>query len=227
MMMWQNGGRAFDQSGGLVIGKPSYLDLNAEALRFCAMLQLEEQVHPTEAAIETLPSNPFVAGRVAMQLSGTWLNNQIRGRSDFRWDMAPPPRRKQKATLVFGGSPVIHSGTEHPEAAWRLLKAMLGEEWQRAIAREARNLPGRKSVARDLQIPGIPPGVDLQVAFDVVSYARSQPMGPNVSEWLEQPIANLRDRVLLGSVSGDRIRAELQEMQQKYDEACGYCSVLR
>ncbi len=227
MMMWQNGGEMFDEQGDLVIGRPPYLARNVEALQFCADLQLKLGVQPTEAAIDTLPANPFVAERVAMALSGTWLNTQIRGRSGFRWDIVPPPQRREKATLVFGGSPVINARTEHPEAAWRLLKGMIGEPWQRRVAREARNLPARRSVARDLRIPGIPREVNLQVIFDAVAYARSQPIGPNVSEWMEQPIADLRDRVLLGSVEGEEIREELVEMQERYDQNCRYCSTLR
>jgi len=227
MMMWQNGGEMFDEEDRLVIGKPGYLNANVEALQFCADLQLEEHVHPTEAALDTLPANPFVAGMAAMNLGGTWVNNQIRGRNDFRWDIAPPPRRKERATLVFVGSPVICGATGHPEESWRLLKAMVSEKWQRRIAREGRSLPARKSVAQDLQTPGIPPEVHLGVIFQVVPYGRSQPIGPNVSEWMEQPIADLRDRVLLGSVSGEEITEELLKMQSRFDGSCPYCSTLR
>ncbi len=227
MMMWQNGGEMFDEQDNLVIGKPPYLERNVEALQFCTDLELKLGVQPTEAAVDTLPANPFVAEKVAMSLSGTWQNMQIRGRSDFRWDIVPPPQRREKATLVFGGSPVINRRTEHPEEAWRLLKGMAAEPWQRRVAREARNLPARKSVAEDLRIPGIPSEVNLQVIFDAVAYARSQPIGPNVSEWMEQPIADLRDRVMLGSIEGDEIREDLVEMQERYDENCRYCSTLR
>jgi len=224
MMMWQNGGEVFDEQNSLVIGKPENIDKNTEALQFCADLQLSWKVHPSEAALETLPANPFVAQRVAMNLSGTWLNAQIRGRSDFRWGIAHPPQRKQKASLVFGGSPVIYRHTEHPDEAWRLLKAMIGDDWQRRIAREARSLPARKSVAEGLRIPGIPEHVDLSPIFDVVKYARPQPVGPEIAEWMEQPISDLRDRVLLGSVQDGEIREQLLLMQERFDLNCPYCS---
>ncbi len=227
MMMWQNGGEAFDEDGHLAIGRPEYLEANAEALQFCADLQLRWGVHPSEAALETLPANPFVARRVAMSLSGTWLNAQIRGRSDFRWGIAHPPRRGRRASLVFGGSPVIYRRTEHPEAAWRLLKAMAGERWQHRIASEARSLPAHRAVVEDLRIPGIPDDVDLSPIFDVVGYARTQPVGPQVSEWMEQPISDLRDRVLLGSVREERIREELARMQERFDRNCPHCSTPR
>jgi len=226
MMMWQNGGEMFDENGRLVIGRPEYVEANAEALQFCADLQLAEKVQPTEAAIETLPANPFVAGRVAMSLTGTWLNNQLRGHQEFRWDIAPPPRRKERASLVFGGSPVVNAQTQHPREALRLLKAMLSDWWQERIAREARSLPARKSVARKLSIPGIPEHVNLARAFEVIAYARAQPIGPDISEWMERPISDLRDRVLLGTFSGDEIAEQLRNMQRQYDEGCRYCSAL-
>jgi len=226
MMMWQNGGELFDEEGRLVIGKPGYIEPNVEALQFCADLQLEEKVQPTAAAIETLPANPFVAGLVAMNLGGTWVMNQIRGHQGFRWNIAHPPHGTRRATLVFGGSPVINRQTEHPEAAWRLLKAMASDWWQERLAVEVRNLPAKRSVAERLRIPGIPEEVHLEKIFEVIEYARSQPIGPEVSEWLERPIADLRDRVLLGSIGGDGIRTELEKMQRTYDERCPYCSVL-
>jgi multiple sugar transport system substrate-binding protein len=226
MMMWQNGAELFDGEGRLVIGKPAYARANAQALQFCADLQLTDKVQPTEAAIETLPANPFVAGRVAISADGTWLNNQLRGHQDFRWDIAPPPREKERATLVFGGSPVINARTPRLPQAWRLLKAMAGDWWQERIAHEARSLPGKRSVARDLRIAGIPEGVHVQKAFDAIAYARSQPIGPDISEWMERPISDLRDEALLGTYSGSEIREQLEDMQRQYDRHCPYCSAL-
>ncbi len=226
MLMWQNGGELFDKDGHLVIGKPAYAGLNAEALQFCADLQLRDKVQPTEAAIETLPANPFVAGRVAISADGTWLNNQLRGHQDFRWDIAPPPREKTQATFVFGGSPVIYAKTKHRTEAWRLLKAMVGDWWQERVAREGRSLPGKRSVARNLRIPGIPEEVHLDKAFEAIAYARSQPIGPEISEWMERPIGDLRDEVLLGTYSGPQIRERLEDMQRQYDLHCPYCSAL-
>ncbi len=226
MMMWQNGGELFDKDGRLVIGKPAYAEDNAEALQFCADLQLKDKVQPTEAAIETLPANPFVAGRVAISADGTWLNNQLRGHQDFRWDIAPPPREKDQATLVFGGSPVIYAKTQHRAEAWRLLKAMVGDWWQERVADEARSLPGKKSAARDLRIPGIPAEVHVDKAFDAIAFARSQPIGPEISEWMERPISDLRDKVLLGTYSGPQIKGQLEDMQAQYDLRCPYCSAL-
>lgn len=226
MMMWQNGGELFDKAGHLVIGKPQYVQDNAQALQFCADLQLKYKVQPSEAAIETLPANPFVAGRVAISADGTWLNNQLRGHQDFRWDIAPPPREKREATLVFGGSPVIYAKTKHPAEAWRLLKAMVGDWWQKRVADEARSLPGKMAVARGLRIPGIPAGVHIDKAFDAIAYARSQPIGPEISEWMERPIADLRDKVLLGSYTEPQIVQQLEDMQRQYDLRCPYCSAL-
>ena len=87
-------------------------------------------------------------------------------------------------------------------------------------------MPARRDVAARLRIPGIAQDVHMERAFEVVEYARSQPMGPDVSEWLARPISELRDRVLLGSVAGDEIRTELRAIQQRHDQGCPYCSTL-
>jgi len=226
MMMWQNGGELFDEDGRLVVGTPEYVQANAEALQFCADLQHKWKVEPTIAAEEGLPADPFVARRTAMALAGTWLNNQCRGHQGLRWDLTAPPHRKQRATLVFGGSPVVNRATKHPREAWRLMKAMLSDWWQLRIAAEARSLPAKKSIAENLTIPGIPADVHLDRIFRVIEYARSQPVGPDVSEWMERPLSDLRDRVLLDSISGPQIAEELRRIQQQYDQACPYCSKL-
>ena len=226
MFMWQNGGEVFDEEGGLVIGKNEFLEKNAEALRYCADLEVTHRVQPTASVTESLPSNPFEAGRVAMFMTGTWHLNQMRGFEGFRWDLAPPPRRRRRATLHFGGSPVICRRTEHPEEAWRLLKFFVSDEWQRYTTENARGTAAKIAIEKEYgrRIPGIPAEVRLELVSGVLPWARPIPLGIEISEIMEQRIAPLVEKVMMGDADA---REEMQALQREADLACPYCSTMR
>jgi multiple sugar transport system substrate-binding protein len=236
LFMWQNGGEAFDAHDHLVIGTPEYLDANTEALEFMRDLVCVDHVAPYLSEAEVTPANPFLSGERAMIMAGTWFNSQIltlwrelvrRNATNemLRWGIAPLPKQKQRATLVFGGSPVIYSKCPHPEEAWQVIKFFLSDTWQRHLSLDGRNIPAKQSVAFSdwyLDQEGIPDDVNLRGIFAALPYARPQPQGPEVAEVMEKELSEVRDLLLSGAL--EDIRPELERLQADADSECPYCT---
>lgn len=236
MFIWQNGGRVFDEKGKLVMGNPANLDAATEAWQFVEDLTWNDKLTPSLSSAEVLPADPFIAGQIAMVITGTWKNNTLAamgrdardGAPAIRWGMAPMPKKKQRATLYFGGSPVISANTEHPEEAYQLLKFFTSDAWQKRVAESARQIPARIDIAESdvfLKLDGIPDDVDMRQALDALPYARRQPNGRETAEILSTWLMDFRDSVAAGEV--DNIRQSIKKMQETYDARCPYCSAQR
>jgi multiple sugar transport system substrate-binding protein len=229
LFLWQNGGRLFDDEGRLIVGKPPYLERNVEAWEFLRTLAQGERVTPVVTSSTVRATEPFLAGKRGMKMSGTWFNGSIeanwrdlkkRGAEGelVRFGIAPLPRGRERATIFFGGSPVIYRHTKHPEAAWRLIRFFTTKAWQRRVAEDGRSLPARRSVAHSdvcLKRPAMPPDVDLGVILRALEYARPQPAGAAISELMEKEIRDLNERILIGQVTD--IRAAILKLQRDYD----------
>ena len=236
-LVWQAGGRVFDDEGNLVMGRPENIDAATEAWQFIADLANRYEVVPSAAADESLPANPFLAGKVAMQISGTWMNNQIMatwesaretGEPMIRWGLAPVPRHHSRATLFGGGSPVMYRNTRHPEETWRVMKFFLSDVWQRHLAVDGRSVPAKVSIARSkafLAMEGIPEHVDMWQILDALAYARTQPRGLYVAEIMEQQIAELRDNIVGGRTAD--IRNATIQLQRSFDDPNPYAAMFR
>lgn len=91
----------------------------------------------------------FSLGQYAMVINGAWMEDTIEeaGVVD-NLGIAPPPENASKATYLEISPYYIFKDTEHPEEAWELIKAMLGEEYQ-----EGANL--YKSPRKDIKGEGV------------------------------------------------------------------------
>jgi multiple sugar transport system substrate-binding protein len=94
------------------------------------------------------PQNLFLAGRVAMELQGTWMHNFIEKYAPgMEWGVAPFPTvdGTMKANPGFTTDLlVIPKGSRHPRQAWRFIAWMLQPEQCEAMAMGHRKYPIRK-----------------------------------------------------------------------------------
>ncbi len=92
-------------------------------------------------------SDAFIDQRVAMVEDGSWSLKAILAGANFHIGVAPlpagPVRRAALATTDGFG---IYAGTQHPEAAWELLKFLISKEYGRAMARTHFLQPARASL---------------------------------------------------------------------------------
>jgi len=74
------------------------------------------------------PQNPFLAGRVAMELQGVWIYKYIKtyAADGFEWGVAPlpssDPEKFKDVTIVETDVMVIPAGAKHPKEAFEFLK---------------------------------------------------------------------------------------------------------
>jgi multiple sugar transport system substrate-binding protein len=89
----------------------------------------------------------FVQQRIAMVEDGSWALKDILDNADFRIGVAPfPTGPRRHATLATTDGFGIYAGTRHPDAAWELLKFLVGLDYGRAMARVHFLQPARASL---------------------------------------------------------------------------------
>jgi multiple sugar transport system substrate-binding protein len=111
----------------------------------------EDRVMANKPRVNNLaPSAAFAGGRLAMAEDGSWALNDILSNAKFRVGVAPfptaPVRKVTSATIDGYG---IYAGTRHPEAAWELVKFLIGKDYGRAMARAGLLQPARASLIED------------------------------------------------------------------------------
>ncbi len=93
------------------------------------------------------PNEAFAAGRIAMVEDGSWNLRYILEESGFRVGVAPLPAGPvRRVTLATTDGFGIYAGTRHPEAAWELVKFLVGKQFGRAIAEAGFLQPARASL---------------------------------------------------------------------------------
>jgi multiple sugar transport system substrate-binding protein len=113
-------------------------------------------------------SESFSAGRLAMVEDGSWALKAILNAANFRIGVAPRPKGPvARATLTTTDGFGIYAGTRYPEAAWELVKFLIGPQYGRAMASANFLQPARASLYRDWsgyvqqQYPNKAGGLDL------------------------------------------------------------------
>jgi multiple sugar transport system substrate-binding protein len=199
--VWNNGGRIFS-----VDGKRCVMDAaeSIEGLRFYVDLARRHKVAPTPGPAPGLAmgqdqSDLFAGQRVAMIAESRYIYKRLIGSRNlaFRWDVAPMPKRRERATTFIWGGNCILKGTRHPRQAWEFLKFMSGPAGA-AINLEAGNaLPAYRAAAeREIERPSMP-GVPAHDHYflDAIAYGRTAPCPPQYAEFTEA-MTLLRDAFL-------------------------------
>jgi multiple sugar transport system substrate-binding protein len=89
----------------------------------------------------------FIQQRIAMVEDGSWALKDILEGAPFRVGVAPfPAGPAHKVTLATTDGFAIYAGTKYPEAAWELVKFLIGRDYARAMARAHLLQPARASL---------------------------------------------------------------------------------
>ena len=108
----------------------------------------DDRVMATPLDVQDLTSRQaFATGQVAMVEDGSWALKDILTTADFRLGVAPfPAGPARRVTLATTDGFGIFSGTQHPNAAWELVKFLTSREYGRAMARASFLQPARASL---------------------------------------------------------------------------------
>ncbi len=183
--IWQAGGDFLDEKGEKgVAGVTPYFEQNVRAFQFLYDLIHKDKCAPDAKVVDQvgIPSL-FIGGKLAMCVYGRWACLNFKEIRDFRWNVAPLPRNKNKATVVLTVGYGISSRTKKPNDAWELVKHLTGIEGQTQVAQSGLAVPARKSVAQSpqfLRAPFLPAFVDNRVFLETIGTAR---FAPSPLEW--------------------------------------------
>lgn len=137
------------------------------------------------------PRDAFIRGSLAMVEEGSWALRDILEQADFRIGVAPlPAGPARRVTLATTDGFAIYSGTQQPEAAWELIKFLVGHDYGRAMAQAQLLQPARASLVEDWanlvreQYPAQAAEIDLNV------FAQGQLEGYSVTA---EVFANMSD----------------------------------
>jgi multiple sugar transport system substrate-binding protein len=122
-----------------------------EALEWIRARIWDDKVMPTPLNVAHLGTREaFVDRRVAMVEDGSWALKAMLSEADFRIGVAPfPAGPARRATIATTDGFGIYARTRYPDAAWKLLKFLISQEYGRAMARTQLLQPARASLVQE------------------------------------------------------------------------------
>jgi len=181
-----------------------------------AALQFWQDLIKSGSAILSGPErgyelNKFIAGKVAMQITGSWTLSELK-QTGIDFDVFPIPFLKHPAAVVGGENLyLMKTNPEREEAAWEFLQYILSEEFQTAWALGTGYLPinlkSRRSQTYQAFVEQSPV---LEVFLEQMKAARSRPIIAGYSR-LSDNIGRAIEATLLGRSP----KEALQESQRR------------
>ena len=141
----QNNGGVFDANGNFILDSTRSL----EALWFCRDMMIKHRVSPIGAPDD--PARPFVTGAASMFPESYYYVHDTE--ANLEWDMGRLPRRRTQATLYVGEHLGIQRDCQHPELAWKVLKAFISASAQRRFLEQGMGGPVLRSVVEEEGVP--------------------------------------------------------------------------
>lgn len=178
-LIWNNGGEliSLDQTT-CMMSEPE----SVEIFEWLSSLLHEYSAHPTPAQLEGLP-NPFIMGRVAITLDGTWNIDHYVDTLEFDWDIAPVPLGTAgQDRVTYAGTNTLHifRDSANLDEAWTLMQYLTGMGGMAYFARTG--TPALiESANSDAYLTGSPD--NRPVAVEVGEYARNYYPGLKSDLW--------------------------------------------
>jgi len=203
--LWQNGGDLLSADR-----KRCTLDSPEcrEALKFLVDLRYKDKVTPG-----TSTTNPdqdlamFTSGRIGMMLTGAWDIQSLRNTPGLRWEAAPLPKKKTRATMMGMENYAISATTQHPKESWELFKFLLGKHAQTVMGDKLEKQPSRKSVADGPYVTA-KVSYNRKVFVQALDYAHIAPNVPNwerIRPYIDRPL----EKAWLGQMGVDEATGQI------------------
>ncbi len=182
----------------LAAGKPNLVNDGAiAALQFGADLVKDgvAVLSPPERGYEI---DDFIAGKVAMQITGPWTMAQLKS-AKIDYDVFPIPVADRPAAVIGGENLFVFKTTpEREQASLRFLAYILSEEFQTTWALETGYLPvNTKSQQSQAYQNFVRENPVVKVFLDQMQYAQSRPIIPQYSR-LSENLGRAIEASLLG-----------------------------
>ena len=149
--VWSGGGNFLRREGSRFVSNlddPKVL----ESVQFYVDLFFKYQVSPPRPGVRSdapMSTFTFEAGRIAIDISGPWRIPQYQHLDRFEWDTALFPKGPDgRKTRYAGVGFCIWRESKQVEAAWDLVKHMVGAEATAKMALLGSDMPPQRSVSR-------------------------------------------------------------------------------
>jgi multiple sugar transport system substrate-binding protein len=153
-----------------------------------AALELWHNLITDRSAILSSPErgyelDNFIAGKVAMQLTGPWTLGQLAG-TDIDYAVMPIPGGTRSATSIGGENLFMMKGhPQHQQAAWQFMEYVLSQEFQTEWALGTGYLPvnlkSREQLEYQKYVDKTPA---VRVFLEQTKWGRSRPIFPGYSQ---------------------------------------------
>ncbi|MGB5962993.1 MAG: ABC transporter substrate-binding protein [Coleofasciculaceae cyanobacterium] len=207
--LWSGGGELTDSTQTVNLVNP----------KATSALQFWRDLMDDGSTVLSLPErgyemNRFLAGKVAMQLSGPWTLGQLQ-QTGVDFDVFPIPSGGRQATVVGGENLFLFKTTaERERAAFSFAEFVLAEAFQTQWATETGYLPvnlkARQSPVYQTFLQQHP---QAEVFIEQAKFGRSRPILANYSR-ISDSIGRAIEAVLLGKSSP---QAALNQAQRRID----------
>jgi multiple sugar transport system substrate-binding protein len=154
----------------------------------------------------------FIAGKVAMQLTGPWTLGQLAG-TDVDYGVMPIPGGIRSATSIGGENLFMMKGhPNHQQAAWQFMEYVLSQEFQTEWALGTGYLPvnlkSRQQLAYQEYVDKTP---TVGVFLEQAKWGRSRPIFPGYSQ-ISENLGRAIESVLLNRSD---VRSALKTAQKR------------
>ena len=165
-----------------------------EAIKYRQDLIYKHKVMPSPSNMSAMggvgASDLFLNGKTAMFLSGIWKTPFFRDIRGFKWDavMFPKGPTGKRGFMMSGGGYAVVNKTKNPDAAWKLVTYLSGDEGQIELARTGLAQPAKKEIAASKEFLDGKAPAGKKFLLDSVQYGR---FVPGSSRWQEAMSAYL------------------------------------
>ena len=183
-----------------------------------AALQLGADLVQDGSAVLSSPergyeTDSFMAGKVAMQVTGPWTLPQL-SESGIDFDVFPFPVKDQPAAVIGGESFFLGQTTpEKTQAAYAFLDYVLSPDFQQTWALETGYLPANLTVrASEAYQQFVQDNPTLQIFLQQMDWARSRPIIPGYT-YLSENFGRAIEASLLGTPPAEALRQSQRRLE--------------
>jgi multiple sugar transport system substrate-binding protein len=138
----------------------------------------------------------FGKQQVAMTIEGGWLILfMAQTYPSVQYGIVPLPKADngQRGNLIFTNAWAAYSQTKHPDAAWKLIQYMTGQEYQTEVLHAGFALPTIQTLSNDPYFGAHP---DVKALADGAANGKADFYGPADSQ-IHSELANALEAVML------------------------------
>ncbi len=195
-----------------------------EAMEWIRARMWDDRVMATFLDVQNLATRQaFISEQIAMVEDGSWALKDILSGANFRIGVAPlPAGPARRVTLATTDGFGIYAGTQHPDAAWELLKFLISKEYGRAMATANFLQPARASLVDEWaaiireEFPHKAQDVNIAAFADghIKGYSVTAEVFANMEEAKRLTYAAWDQIFTLGQAPVEQMRSVCQQVQE-------------